>query len=48
MKCKFCQNETDNTNGICCQCMKIIQDQTMINLFYPFNNLIDWVLSRHT
>ena len=58
MKCKICyQNETNNTSGICWKCcggysipLDVIYKYgvSRVSLFYPYDNLIDWALNRHT
>jgi hypothetical protein len=51
MICKICNLvETDNTSGICWKCL-IMESEIIVYyepLFYPYDNLIDWALNRHT
>ncbi len=59
MYCKIdnCYNFADNSLGLCYEHLNFIIvplkyiEQSTINpeeLFYPYDNLIDWALSRHT
>jgi len=58
MNCPYCNITTSGNHEFNCYFYQrvnqisfqqtIIFDDIMIQLFYPYNNLIDWAMNRHT